>query len=65
MQHLRRLSIIAALVCAFAFSAYAEGNIECPVRTSPSPQPTVTGEIECTGLTDIALSLLQSVLSLS
>jgi hypothetical protein len=63
MQHLRRLSIIAALVCAFAFSARAEGNIECPVRTSPAPQPTVTGEIECTGL-QLAASVIQSVLSL-
>lgn len=63
MQHLRRLGIIAALICAFTFSAYA-GDIECPVYAPPAPQPTATGNIECTGL-QLVVSFIQAVLVLS
>lgn len=63
MKHLRRLSIIAALICAFTFSAYA-GDIECPVYAPAAPPATVTGEIEGDGL-QITVSFIQTVLSLS
>lgn len=63
MQHLRRFSIAAALVCALAFSSYA-GDIECPAYAPPAPAPTVTGDIECTGL-QLAVTVIQSILSLS
>lgn len=63
MKHLRRLGIIAALVCTFTFSAYA-GDIECPVYAPPAPPATVTSEIECAGL-EFAVSFIQAVLSLS
>jgi hypothetical protein len=44
MRHFRRFSMIAALVCAFAFSTYA-GGIECEGVVNPPPPPTAPGEM--------------------
>lgn len=63
MRYLRLICATVTLICAFTFSAYA-GDIECDGFTVQTPQPTVTGEIEC-DLTKMAVSLIQSVLSLS
>jgi hypothetical protein len=65
MKHLRQFCLIIALVCACAFSVYA-GDIECTGLAAPSQaQPTSTGQVDCPGLTEAAMSLIQSVLSLT
>lgn len=67
MKHLRQFFLIVALVCACVFSVYA-GDIECTgfaAPPQPQPQPTSTGNIESTGLTQLAVSLIQSILELS
>ncbi len=62
MRYLRLSFLAAALMCALAFSVHA-GGIECDGYTSPPSE--VAGGIECDGLTEIAASLLQTVLLLS
>lgn len=64
MNNLRQLCLTALLIFAIAFSAYA-GNIECDGGVNPPPPPTATGDIECDGLIEIVMSLIQGVLSLS
>lgn len=67
MRILSRFCAVVALVCAFAFSAYA-GDIPCPAVTSEPPQ--VAGDIQ-NGVqpTDIvtvtAFTLIETVLALS
>lgn len=64
MRYLRLFCASAALTCALALSTYA-GDIECDLAPRTSPAIEVTGGIECDGLTEIAVSLLQTVLLLS
>ncbi len=65
MRYLRLFCATATLVVAFAFSAHA-GNIECGGVVDPPPPPTATtGNIECDGFTDAAVSLIQSILLLT
>ncbi len=67
MRSLRKVCAALVLTCAFALSVSADGGvcgeISCPKTIAP--QTTITGDIECGGLTGIAVSLLQSVLPLS
>ncbi len=57
MRYLRLFCATAALTLAFAFTVYA-GGIECDF--APSTQPTATaGEIECPGLTDVLVTVIE------
>lgn len=57
MQTLRQLCTTVVLTLVIACSAYA-GEISCPIAAPPA-----TGQIE-TPLTEVALSLVQSMLAL-
>jgi hypothetical protein len=63
MRYLRLFCATVTLICALAFSAYA-GEIECDGITIQPSHSTVMGDIEC-DLTKMALSLIQTVLSIS
>jgi hypothetical protein len=76
MKQLRQLCAAGALTLALALSAFA-GDIDTPGITAPPPPPSqsVTGEIQTPGVTsssdiaadsvlEIALDLMQGVLSL-
>jgi hypothetical protein len=65
MKHLAQLCAAAVLTLTLAFAAFA-GDAPCPgVVTPPPPTSTSAGGVDCLGLTEIAESLIQSVLSLS
>jgi hypothetical protein len=63
MRYIRLFCATVTLVFAFAFSAYA-GNIECGGVVNPPPPPETTGQANAP-LTQLAVSLITSVLSLS
>jgi hypothetical protein len=65
MKHLKEFFAAVVLTCILALSAHA-GEISCPGITSTTPNSTAktSGQIEC-GLCDVALSVIQSVLSLA
>ena len=50
----------------FTVSAFA-GQMNCPGVVDPPPDttPTTTGQVDCPGLTEAAVSLFQSLLSLT
>jgi hypothetical protein len=61
---MRKFATLVILTLSLARFAYADdGHIDCPVVTPPAPQPTAT--MDCSLLPDVALTLIQSVLSLS
>jgi hypothetical protein len=66
MKYARSLCVIALLILAFTLSVSADtcGDVSCPGIAPPPPVLTVNGETPC-GATQIALSVIQSVLSLS
>jgi hypothetical protein len=66
MKYARSLCAIALLGLAFTFSVSADtcGDISCPRAPLPVPQPTLKGDMNYP-VTQIALSIIQSVLSLS
>ncbi len=65
MKHLREFFAAIVLTCALALSVHA-GEISCPgVASLPSDSTARTsGEMEC-GLSDVALLVIQSMLSLA
>jgi hypothetical protein len=64
MKPIHQICAAVIMTLAFAFSTYADdGHIPCGIA-APTPAATITGDID-SGLTDIAVSLIQSVLSLS
>jgi hypothetical protein len=65
MKNLRQLCAGLMLVMVFALPAFA-GEIDCGLTGPQSPQPTVTatGQMDTT-LIEAAVSLIQSILSLS
>jgi hypothetical protein len=65
MKHLREFCAAVVLTCVLALSAHA-GEISCPGIAAPPPDSTgaKSGEIEC-GITEAALFVIQSVLSLT
>jgi hypothetical protein len=65
MKNLRQLCAGLMLAMVFTLPAFA-GEIDCGVTSPQSPQPTVTatGQIDTT-LKEAAVSLIQSILSLS
>jgi hypothetical protein len=63
MRYLRLFCASVMLICALAFSAHA-GNIECDAIVSQPPPPTPTSETSYP-VTQVAVSVIQSVLSLS
>jgi hypothetical protein len=66
MKHLAQLCAATVLTLTLAFAAFA-GDAPCPGVVAPPPPPTSTsaGGVDCLGLTELAESLIQSVLSLS
>jgi hypothetical protein len=66
MKNLRHFCAVTILLLALAVSAFA-GQVDCPGVVDPPPDttPTVTGQVGCSGLTEAAVSLIQSVLSLT
>lgn len=65
MKHLREFFAAFVLTCVLALSAHA-GEISCPGIASPQPDSAAktSGEIEC-ALCDVALIVIQNVLSLA
>jgi hypothetical protein len=64
---MKKLSLLVALTLCLSFSAYADqcvddGHVGCPGITAP---PVKDGHVGCPGLTQLAESLIQSLLSLS
>jgi hypothetical protein len=66
MKYARSLCAVVLLFLAFTFSASADtcGDISCPRAPLPVTQPTLKGDMNYP-VTQLAVSLLQSVLSLS
>jgi hypothetical protein len=65
MKKLSRFCTLVVLVLSLSLFAYAEdGHMSCPGITSPPPESTTDGQME-TGLTQAALTIIQSVLLLS
>lgn len=66
MKKLRPVLIAAALVLALVLPASAEcGDISCPVTAPPLPAQTATeGEIP-NDLVEVAISIIENILSLS
>jgi hypothetical protein len=65
MKNLRQLFGGLVLLLVLTVSAFA-GQINCPGVVDPPPDttPTATGQINCLGLTEVAVSLIQGVLLL-
>jgi hypothetical protein len=67
MKRLRQLCAAVLLTCALALPTFA-GEISCGITSEPPSTPTsqamAEGEIPC-GLTQAALTILQTVLLLS
>jgi hypothetical protein len=64
MKNLRQLCAAVLLTLAFALSAYADdGHVPCGLTSPASPE--AKGIVDCPTLTDAAVSIIQSVLSLS
>jgi hypothetical protein len=66
MKYARSLCAITLLILAFTLPVSADtcGDVSCPGIAPPSPVVTVNGETPC-GVAEIAVSLIQSMLSLS
>jgi hypothetical protein len=63
---MRKFATLVILTLSLAHFAYADdGHIDCPVVIPPAPQPTVNGHMDCPGLSEMAESLILSLLSLS
>jgi len=69
MKKTAQFCALIILTLSLAHFAYADdGHMDCPGATTPPPPPptaTAPGGIECEGLTEIAESLIQTVMSLS
>lgn len=65
MKNLRLLCATVLLALAFTLSAYADdGHVCCPAITAPAPQPTLADDMNHS-VTQLAVSIITSVLSLS
>jgi hypothetical protein len=67
MKYLRKVCAVFVLTCAFVFSVSADGRcgeISCPGIAAPQPTVTAKGDMNYP-LTEIAVSIITSVLSLS
>ena len=65
MKKLGRFCALVVLVLSLSLFAYAtDGHMDCPGFTSPPPEQATDGDTSA-GLTQAALTLIQTVLALS